>query len=211
MIVILFSRKTPLMLWVRKHTKENTYQHHSDETLIQLYKQTGKEVYVAELFQRYVDKVYVIARKYLKDREASKDLVMTVFEKVLKNLHKTEVQTFGNWVHTITRNECNHYHRSLTNQAHKLSEWSDLERNSQNSVENDQLLHLIQEEDNAAAKEALQNALNTLKDHHRTCIQLFYFDKKSYREIAEITGFTSNEVKSYIQHAKNNLRKKLTK
>jgi len=199
------------MLWVRKHTRENTYQHHSDEALIQLYRETGKEVYVAELFQRYVDKVYIVARKYLKDRETSKDLVMTVFEKVLKNLHKTEVQTFGNWVHTITRNECNQYHRSLNNQANKLSEWSDLERNSQNSVENDQLLHLIQEEDNAAAKKALQNALNTLKEHHRTCIQLFYFDKKSYREIAEITGYTPNEVKSYIQHAKNNLRKKLTR
>ena len=52
------------MLWVKKHTRENAYQHHSDESLIQLYQQTGKEIYVAELFQRYVDKVYIIARKY---------------------------------------------------------------------------------------------------------------------------------------------------
>ena len=199
------------MLWVRKHTGENTYQHHSDETLIQLYKETDKEVYVAELFQRYVDKVYVITRKYVKDRETSKDLVMMVFEKVLKNLNKTEIQTFGNWVHTITKNECIYYLRSSNTQAHKLREWSDLERNSQNSVENDQLLHLIEKEDNAATKKALHNALNTLKDHHRTCIQLFYFDKKSYREIADITGYTPKEVKSYIQHAKNNLRKKLTR
>jgi len=166
---------------------------------------------VAELFQRYVDKVYIIARKYLKDRETSKDLVMVVFEKVLKNLHKTEVQTFGNWVHTITRNECTHYHRTTNNRAQKLSEWSDVERNSQNSVENDQLMRLIEAEDGEAAKEALDNAMNALKDHHRTCIQLFYFEKKSYKEISEITGFTPNEVKSYIQHAKNNLRKKLTK
>jgi len=199
------------MLWVKKHTKENAYLHHSDESLIQLYKQTGKEIYVAELFQRYVDKVYVIARKYMKDRETSKDLVMVVFEKVLKNLHKTEVQTFGNWVHTITRNECTHYHRKANNQAKKLSEWSDVERNLQNSVENDQLMRLIEAEDDAAAKKSLEKAMNTLKDHHRICIQLFYFDKKSYKEVSEITGFTPNEVKSYIQHAKNNLRKKLTK
>lgn len=199
------------MLFVRKHTRENAYQHHSDESLIQLYKQTEKEVYVAELFQRYVDKVYIIARKNMKDREASKDVVMMVFEKVLKNLLKTEVETFGNWVHTITRNECNYYHRKANNQAQRLSEWSDIERNSQNSVENDHLLHLIQKEDDAATKNALENALNTLKDHHRTCIKLFYYEKKSYKEIAEITGFTDKEVKSYIQHAKNNLRKKLTK
>lgn len=199
------------MLWVRKHTKENAFNHHSDESLIQLYKQTGKEIYVAELFQRYVDKVYVIARKYMKDRETSKDIVMTVFEKVLKNLPKSDVKTFGNWVHTITRNECSYYHRSNTTRAKKLEEWSDSERNFQNNVENDRLMHLIEEEDDAAAKKALDKAINSLKDHHRTCIQLFYFEKKSYKEIAERTGFTVNEVKSYIQHAKNNLRKKLTK
>ncbi len=199
------------MLWVKKHTRENAYQHHSDESLIQLYQQTGKEIYVAELFQRYVDKVYIIARKYLKDREASKDLVMVVFEKVLKNLHKTEVKAFGNWVHTITRNECTHYHRQTSSHAQKLSEWSDIERNSQNSVENDQLLRLIETEDDAASTKALEEAMSTLKDHHRRCIELFYYKKKSYKEVSEITGFTPNEVKSYIQHAKNNLRKKLTK
>ena len=191
--------------------KSKDYSQLSDEELIALYQDDREEACIGVLYERHYDKIYVVARNMLKDREAAKDVVMTVFEKVLKNLHKTDVQTFGNWVHTITRNECNHYHRTLTNQANKLSEWSDLERNSQNSVENDQLLHLIQEEDDAATKKALQNALTTLKDHHRTCIQLFYFDKKSYREIAEITGYTPNEVKSYIQHAKNNLRKKLTR
>ena len=199
------------MLWVRKHTKENAFQNYTDESLIQLYKESGKEIYVAELFQRYVDKVYIIARKYLKDREASKDLVMVVFEKVVKNLHKSEVQTFGNWIHTITRNECSYYHRTHSNQAKKLSEWSDYERNSENSVENDQLLHLIKEEEDEASKKTIQDALNTLKEHHRRCILLFYFEQKSYKEIAEITGYTFNEVKSFIQHAKKNLRKKLAK
>lgn len=199
------------MLWVKKYTRENACQQDSDESLIQLYQQTGKEIYVAELFQRYVDKIYIIARKYLKDREASKDLVMVVFEKVLKNLHKTDVQNFGNWVHTVTRNECTHYHRQASTQAQKLSEWSDIERNLQNNVESDQLLRLIEAEDDTAAKKALEEAMNGLKGHHRRCIKLFYFDKKSYKEVSEITGFTPNEVKSYIQHAKNNLRKKLTK
>lgn len=199
------------MLWVRKHTRENAYQHHSDESLIQLYQQTGKEIYVAELFQRYVDKVYVIARKYMKDRETSRDIVMIVFEKVLNNLQKTEVEIFGNWIHTITKNECIYYHRKEKNQTQRLNEWSDVERNLQNSVENDHLLHLIQQEEDIATKTALDKALNALKDHHRTCIKLFYYEKKSYKEIAAITGFTDKEVKSYIQHAKNNLRKKLTK
>ncbi|MEM1118941.1 MAG: sigma-70 family RNA polymerase sigma factor [Bacteroidota bacterium] len=199
------------MLFVRKHTRENPYRDHADDALIQLYQQTGKEIYAAELFQRYVDKVYIIVRKYVKDRETSKDVVMNVFEKVLKNLRNTKIDTFGNWVHTIARNECSQHHRKLSSQAKQLSEWGDLERNSQNSVENDYLQHLIKKEDDDTTKKALEKALNSLKDHHRTCIKLLYFEKKSYKEIAQITGFSDKEVKSYIQHAKNNLRKKLSK
>ena len=48
------------MLFVRKNTRENNYSDLSDEALIQLYKATGKEVYVSELFQRYADKIYII-------------------------------------------------------------------------------------------------------------------------------------------------------
>jgi RNA polymerase sigma-70 factor (ECF subfamily) len=40
-------------------------------------------------------------------------------------------------------------------------------------------------------------------------LDLFYFKDKSYVEIAEITGYTINEVKSYIQNGKRNLKIKL--
>lgn len=199
------------MLWIRKNTREDSYQHHSDETLIQLYQQTDKEVYVAELFQRYAGKVYIIAQKYLKDREACKDVVMVVFEKVIKNLKKTEVQNFGNWVHTITKNECNYYHRTQNNQAKKIQDWGVQEKNLQNNVENNPLLHLINAETDEATKKELQIAIGSLKEAHRVCIQLYYFEKKSYKEISELTGYSTNEVKSYLQHAKNNLRKFLTR
>lgn len=199
------------MLWIRKNTRENAYQHHSDGELIQLYQQSGKEAYVAELFQRYASKVYIIAQKYVNDRETSKDIVMTVFEKVIKNLRKTEVQTFGNWVHTITKNECNQYHRTQNNQAKKIEDWGIQEKNLQNNVENNPLMHLINAETDEATKKELHTAINSLKEKHRVCIQLYYFEKKSYKEISELTGYSTNEVKSYLQHAKNNLRKFLTK
>lgn len=37
-------------------------------------------------------------------------------------------------------------------------------------------------------------------------IQLFYIDEKCYKEIADDTGYTLNEVKSYIQNSKRNLK-----
>jgi RNA polymerase sigma-70 factor (ECF subfamily) len=37
-------------------------------------------------------------------------------------------------------------------------------------------------------------------------VDLFYLKEKCYKEIAELTGFTLNEVKSYIQNGKRNLK-----
>ena len=35
---------------------------------------------------------------------------------------------------------------------------------------------------------------------------MFYFSQKSYKEIAELTGFDLKQVKSHIQNAKRNLK-----
>jgi RNA polymerase sigma-70 factor (ECF subfamily) len=37
-------------------------------------------------------------------------------------------------------------------------------------------------------------------------VELFYLEKKCYKEITDLTGFSLNEVKSYIQNGKRNLK-----
>ena len=54
--------------------------------------------------------------------------------------------------------------------------------------------------------EQLENALNNLNPFQKKCIELFYFKKMSYTQIVEITGYSVNEVKSYIQNGKRNLK-----
>ena len=49
-------------------------------------------------------------------------------------------------------------------------------------------------------------AIKQLNPEQRECINLFYLQKKSYAEIAEITSFTLLQVKSHIQNGKRNLR-----
>jgi RNA polymerase sigma-70 factor (ECF subfamily) len=195
------------MLFARKNIKNKSLKQFSDEALIQLYKDIGKEIYVAELFQRHAEKVYIIALSQLKEVNASKDLVMTVFEKVIKNLKTTDVKSFSNWLYTITRNECMSKHRSNATYQKKLDEWSNSEKSLTNNVDKDALFRLINREDKAMTKKKLAQALNSLKTNQRTCIQLFYFENKSYKEIASLTGFSDNEIKSYLQHGKKNLRK----
>jgi RNA polymerase sigma-70 factor (ECF subfamily) len=52
----------------------------------------------------------------------------------------------------------------------------------------------------------LNEALKTLNDAQKQCITLFYLQKKSYNEIAVLTGYTPMQIKSNIQNGKRNLK-----
>ena len=56
----------------------------------------------------------------------------------------------------------------------------------------------------------LEQALNELNPFQKRCIELFYYRKMSYLQIVEVTGYSINEVKSYIQNGKRNLKLMLT-
>jgi RNA polymerase sigma-70 factor (ECF subfamily) len=52
----------------------------------------------------------------------------------------------------------------------------------------------------------METALNELNSEQKLCVTLFYLQKKTYQQIAEDTGFTVMQVKSYIQNGKRNLK-----
>ena len=52
----------------------------------------------------------------------------------------------------------------------------------------------------------MEASMNELNNDQKTCIILFYLDKRSYQQISEQTGFSLMQVKSYIQNGKRNLK-----
>ena len=58
--------------------------------------------------------------------------------------------------------------------------------------------------------EKLEHALNELNPFQKKCIELFYLKNMSYTQIVEMTGYSVNEVKSYIQNGKRNLKMIIT-
>ena len=61
-------------------------------------------------------------------------------------------------------------------------------------IEKDKTLTLIQE------------SLHELNEEQKQCVTLFYLQKKSYQQVAEITGYNMLQVKSFIQNGKRNLK-----
>jgi DNA-directed RNA polymerase specialized sigma24 family protein len=53
---------------------------------------------------------------------------------------------------------------------------------------------------------ALERCKEKLPAPQKVSIQLFFIEEKCYKEIADGTGYTMNEVKSYIQNGKRNLK-----
>ena len=52
----------------------------------------------------------------------------------------------------------------------------------------------------------LEDCLKTLNSEQKQSVELFFMQEKTYQEVAQVTGFEINKVKSYLQNGKRNLK-----
>jgi RNA polymerase sigma factor (sigma-70 family) len=180
-----------------------TIQSLSDKQLLEKYRREDDNVYLGELFGRYIRFVFLVSMKYLRNEEQAKDLSMQVFEKLTDDLKRFDVENFKGWLHVVTRNTCLMYLRA------KPSE-KVFSINSENGMsafmENISETHPMDTDQREVRLEQLEKALDVLDDEQKNCVSLFYLQEKSYKEVADITGFSMNQVKSHIQNGKRNLK-----
>ena len=184
------------------------YIHFSDNELIAEYKNTKNNVFVGILYKRYSHLVLGLSLKYLKDEDEAKDAVMQVFEKLLTDLLKFNIDYFKSWLYTFSKNHCLMIIRSKQS---KLKKEIDMQIHADYFMETESTLHPNKEEEKEIQYNLLEKAINELSEDQKKCIDLFYLKEKSYNEIVEITGYSINEVKSFIQNGKRNLKIKLEK
>ncbi len=71
---------------------------YSDEELLQAFRQSNDMKYFAELYTRFVPKLYGLCLKYLADREAARDAVMDVFQQLPEKIAQYEIANFNSWL-----------------------------------------------------------------------------------------------------------------
>lgn len=171
-----------------------------DAALIQEYKLSGKLDYLAALYQRYMNLVYGVCLRYF-DEEASKDAVMQIFEELIPKLKQHEIQNFKSWLHVLTRNYC-----LMRLRSQKTKEGRTVSLDGFPVMENDPFVH----HENGMSMEShlqdMEKCLEILPEEQKRSVDLFYLKEKSYREVADLTGYDMNKVKSYIQNGKRNLK-----
>lgn len=178
----------------------------TDEELVLIYRNTHNKMVVGELFKRHSLMCFAVCMKYLKNEDAANDATMSIFEQLFGSLHKHNIHNFRSWLHSVCRNYCLMQLRRPDVKL-SLSQEHQEEENGTFFMHPEQFMH---QEDNVAEKEsrlvALEQAVSELKDQQRECIELFYLKLKSYEEIAALTGYSLNEVKSHIQNGRRNLK-----
>ena len=169
-----------------------------DEKLLLDYRKNGNLAVLAALYEKYVHLVYGVCLKYLRDEEVSKDAVMQIFEELIDKAARHDIKNFKSWLHVVTRNFCLQQLRADKKlPTESLDEVMESGADLYHSSDNDN-----QEEDLTA----LERCKEKLPKPQKTSIQLFFIEEKCYKEIADHTGYTLNEVKSYIQNGKRNLK-----
>jgi RNA polymerase sigma factor (sigma-70 family) len=170
----------------------------TDKELIAQYKESGDMAVLGELYQRYMELVYGVCLKYLKDAETAKDSVIQIFEELVSKLKRHEVENFKGWLHQVAKNHCLMLLRTPKNL--KTVEFK------AELVQNEENVHLngvLEKEENF---KKLEYCLGTLTDEQQQVIRMFYLEGKCYNEIAEITGQDWNQVRSFIQNGRRNLK-----
>lgn len=159
-----------------------------------------------ELYYRYGHLVLGLCIKYLKNKNEAEDMVMTIFTKLHEDLKRFEINYFKSWLYTYSKNHCLMF---LRKQQQRLrQEISGEQETVFRIMENEAAWHPNIEDLDEQEKQLtqLEKAITLLNEPQRKCIDLFYFKRHSYIEIVGITGYTENEVKSYLQNGKRNLK-----
>ena len=171
----------------------------SDADLLAAYRQGEDTTPLGELYARYMELVYGLCLKYLKDEGKAEDAVMGIFEELVRKAKEHEVNNFRSWLYVLAKNYC-----LMQLRKEKKNLTVSFEPEFVQSV--DQRHHTIELDNENGELEQLEDCLQQLNVQQKRCVQLFYLEGKSYKEIAESEEQPLGTVRSHIQNGRRNLR-----
>ncbi len=161
-----------------------------DEALVRRFKATRDPAWFAELFSRHRRQIYYSCRRVLDDSSAAEDITHDTFVRAFMRIDQYEEDCFLNWLKVIARHFClNHLMSAIVR-----SELTGLDEKINEEPPG------VQDFLNTSADVA--DVMRQLPVQQRLCLKLFYWEGYSYREIASITRYSDDQVRSNIQNGK---------
>ena len=166
--------------------------------LIELYLQSGDKNCLGKIYENYKQKLFFHCLKILNNEEDAKDKTSETFIKAFEKFQTFDLKKpFYPWLMQISTNLCIDFIRRK-----KIVQYDQIENHQELSVSNNQVGDL----ENIELKERIKAAICKLKRKQKRCFCLFYIHERSYKEIVKVTGFSENEVRSFIQNGRRKVK-----
>ena len=151
----------------------------------------------AILAAQYQKRVYMLGLSFFDNTDDCEDFVQDVMLKAYSALGTFRAEApFATWLMRIAYNTALNSVKKR-NRYSSLADGTEIEYRGDNPEEK----HL-----NECIVLSVREAVNSLPDHYRICIDLYFFYDMSYTDIAAVTELPLNTIKSHIFRAKKILR-----
>lgn len=146
-----------------------------------------------QLYARYYDRVYAMARGVLGDADEAADAVQEVFALLYRNLNRFDRRSrFGTWLFRVAVNR-------TIQQARRLKHVS-----KQRPL--NEAVAQIEEPPREEPDPKIEEALSRLNPSDRAILVLFYWEDLSLQEIADSIGCGVNAAKTRLYRARERFR-----
>jgi RNA polymerase sigma-70 factor (ECF subfamily) len=187
---------------------ESIKAYYDDTQLVEQF-QRGDQSVFDELVQRYQDRTYRLAQRFVPNVEDALDITQDAFIRAYKGLLDFEKKSqFYSWLYRITVNLCIDFLRKNARREMVTYESESDELPMMNVAD----LHLTSPAKAVENKELLahlRKAITQLPPRQREIFSLRHWEGLSLKEIADTLGRSSGTIKAHLFHAHRNLRKHL--
>lgn len=174
-------------------------------------KQGHKEAY-QQLYYSYAPLLIVSIQRYVGEMEVAKDILhdsfLLIFDKMQTFSYKGE-GSLRAWMSRICVNKSLMWLRQQRN--HPTFSLDENRDSNTNNEEEDEEWEIPEEETiEGISEEVLLILIQSLPEGYRMVFNLYVFEEKSHREIAQILGINERSSSSQLARAKKLLAKKIT-
>ena len=164
----------------------------------------NKTKLLKELYEKYSGQMFAICLRYCKDRDAAQDVLHDGFIQIYNSLDKFTDRGEGSiraWMSKVMVNNCLQSLRK-----------KDLLKESENIDTNYDVIgedSFSNQEINEIPKKVLFDIIASLPVGYRTVFNLYVFEEKSHKEIAELLGINEKSSSSQLYRAKSLISQKI--
>ncbi len=175
----------------------------SDQELIRNFRNGTNRDALGTLYLRYMELVYGVCLKYFGQPDQAQDAVMDIYEHINRKLPGHEVENFPAWLYMVSKNHCLQILRKKNTSLTVSLEDHIMQNGQEWHLEDDTFDFDVPED----LEDRLHECIEQLPEKQKVCIRMFYFEKKSYADICDMTSLPMDHVRSNIQNGRRNLKK----